>query len=268
MALDLARLSFSHLGQLRTFSSPKRVRALVGANVVADTRSPLLVWEPRRVVPEYALPEADLIDLELTESAGQALPDPLPPFLPPGHFGWHTTPGSPLAVHHRAADLGEVAFRPADPDLRGYVLFSFAAFEWLEEDAPVVSHPHDPFSRIDILASDRTVQVRFGDQILATSHRPMALFETGLPTRWYLPREDVRMDLLTSSDTQSTCAYKGRASYLSSSRAPDGQGQDVAWYYPDPLQDAELVRDLIAFWPGRVEMTVDGVSETRGMPGE
>ena len=268
MALDLARLAFSRLEQLRTSSSPKRVRMLVGADVVADTRSPVLVWEPRRVVPEYALPEADLIDLELVESAGQALPDPLPPVLPPGHFPWHTTPGTPLAVRHRSADLGQVAFRPEDPDLRGYVLFSFAAFDWLEEDEHVVSHPHDPFSRIDILASDRTVQVSFAGQTLATSSRPMALFETGLPTRWYLPREDVRMDLLTSSDTHTTCAYKGQASYLSLGRAPDGEGRDVAWYYPDPLHDAEPVRDLIAFWPGRVEMTVDGVSETRGMPGE
>jgi uncharacterized protein (DUF427 family) len=88
------------------------------------------------------------------------------------------------------------------------------------------------------------------------------LIETALPVRWYLPREDVRMDLLAPSDTKTVCAYKGIASYLSADGAPD-----VAWCYPEPLNDALPVKDLICFWrPAKV--LVDGAAVDTSMPGD
>ena len=60
------------------------------------------------------------------------------------------------------------------------------------------------------------------------------------------------------SDTSSTCAYKGRASYLSTADGRPG-GQDVAWTYPDPLDDAFRVRGHVAFWNERTDIRVDGV---------
>jgi uncharacterized protein (DUF427 family) len=98
--------------------------------------------------------------------------------------------------------------------------------------------------------------------VIAESTRPTALFETSLPVRWYLPREDVRMDLLTASDTHTDCAYKGTASYLHAEGAPD-----VAWFYPDPLNDAVPVRDLLSFWRAAT-VFVDGEPVPTGMPGD
>ena len=148
---------------------------------------------------------------------------------------------------------GRAAFRPDDPDLADYVILEFDAFEWREEDEPIVSHPHDPFGRIDVLRSSRHVRIEHDGRLLAESSRPMLLFETLLPVRFYLPREDVAVEL-EPSDTATYCAYKGRASYFS---VPDGP-RDVAWTYHEPLHDAEPVRDRICFFDERLDVIVDG----------
>ena len=260
MALDLSR--HDPLGELRFAPTAKRVRARRRDTEVLDTMDAMLVWEPRRVVPLYAVPPGDL-RLPLTPGGPTALPERLRPLLPPGRFEWHTCPGTPLHATLDGEDLGEVAFRPDDPDLGGRVIVDWSPFEWVEEDEPVLGHPHDPFKRIDILRSSRHVRVEVDGVVLAESTRPVALFETPLPTRWYLPREDVRLDLLTPSDTHTTCAYKGVASYLS---AESDHGRDIAWYYPDPLHEALPVKDLVAFWSERAEVYVDGVRDRGFMP--
>ena len=130
-------------------------------------------------------------------------------------FTVHSTAGE--AVDLRAA--GQVrpgaGFRPADPDLAGLVILDFAAFDaWYEEDEQNVAHPRDPFHRIDVLPSSRQVRLELDGQVLAVSSRPVLLFETMLPTRYYLPRADVTAELVPSS-TRTWCAYKGQASYFS-----------------------------------------------------
>ncbi len=267
MALDLTAQWRESLGQLRTARTPKRLRASLDGEVLLDTRDALLVWEPGRVVPQYAVPQEDF-SLVLTEVSGTTPPEQLPPVLAPGHFDWHTTAGSALGLKGHA-DLGEVAFRPDDADLGGRVVVDFARFAWVEEDQPVLGHPHDPFKRIDILPSDRHVRVQLDGVVLAESDRSVALFETHLPVRWYLPAEDVRMDLLSPSDTHTTCAYKGVAGYLSvrTTDAADGdRGCDIAWVYPDPLHEAEPVKGLVAFWSERAEVLVDGQAQSGSMP--
>jgi uncharacterized protein (DUF427 family) len=257
MAIDLEREWLRGLAELRYTASPKRLRARLDGRTVLDTRAALLVYEPRRVVPWYAVPPGDLA-LDLTEHDPAPLPDPLPDVLPPLHNEWHTVPGRSLHLDGR----GEVAFRPDDPDLGGRLLVRWEPFEWLEEDEPVMGHPRDPFKRIDVLRSDRQVRVELDGVVLAESSRARMLIETSLPVRWYLPREDVRMDLLTPSDHHTTCAYKGVASYLSAEGAPE-----VAWFYPDPLHDALPVRDLVSFWrPAAV--LVDGEPVDTLMPTE
>jgi uncharacterized protein (DUF427 family) len=96
---------------------------------------------------------------------------------------------------------------------------------------------------------------------LAESRRPVALLETHLPLRWYLPRDDVQMDLLVFSDHRSTCAYKGHAAYFS---VPDSEdGRDVAWTYTDPLHDALLVKHHIWFFSERTDLALDVVALER-----
>ncbi|MBC7596032.1 MAG: DUF427 domain-containing protein [Kineosporiaceae bacterium] len=258
MAIDLNEQWFRDLAELRYGATPKRVRALLKGQTVLDTRDAVLVYEPRRVVPWYAVPPGDL-HLNLTEHDPSPVPDSLPPVLAPHHHNeWHTVPGTSLHLD----GYGEVAFRPDEPGLGGRIVLRWEPFDWLEEDEPAMGHPRDPFKRIDVLRSDRHVRVEVGGSTIAESCRSMMLVETGLPVRWYVPRADVQLDALQQSDKHTVCAYKGVAAYLSAEGAPD-----VAWFYPEPLNDALPVKDSICFWsPARVY--VDGEAVNTSMPGQ
>jgi uncharacterized protein (DUF427 family) len=142
------------------------------------------------------------------------------------------------------------------------VVLDFGAFDaWYEEDEQNVSHPRDPFHRIDVLPSSRRLRLELDGQVLAESSRPVLLFETLLPTRYYLPRADVAAGLAASS-TRTWCAYKGQASYFSVTVAGRAV-PDLAWTYEDPRHDATGVRDLIAFFDERIDVVVDGKPQPR-----
>lgn len=95
-----------------------------------------------------------------------------------------------------------------------------------------------------------TVEVRVAGQVVARSKRAVQLHETGLPDRWYLPVEDVHMELLEPTQTTSTCPYKGHASYWSV-RIGDQTYHDVVWSYADPIPSAQQIAGLLAFWDGK-----------------
>lgn len=119
----------------------------------------------------------------------------------------------------------------------------------------------DPLHRIDVFSSSRHVRLELDGRVLAESSRPMLLFETMLPVRYYLPREDIRATP-SPSDTRTYCAYKGQASYWSATLA----GQvipDIAWTYPAPLHDTSQVRGRTAFFDERVDVIVDGERRER-----
>jgi uncharacterized protein (DUF427 family) len=243
--------------RLRYEPTPKRLRVYLADELVADTGNGLLVWEPRRMVPTYAVPEADVA--ARLESAGRVTALAEQPLLVPTNpFTAHTCAGEMFDVVVNGARRTAAAFRPDDPDLTGYVMLDFNAFDWREEEEAVVAHPHDPFKRIDILASTRHIRLEWEGRLLAESTRPLLLFETLLPVRYYLPSADVVVNL-EPTDTVTYCAYKGRASYFS---VPDGPS-DVAWTYHEPLREAEPVRDHIAFFNERVDVIVDGQSGER-----
>lgn len=146
---------------------------------------------------------------------------------------------------------GEVA--GDDGPLDGYVTVEFGTLDtWYEEDERNIGHPKDPFHRIDILHGSRHVRVEHAGTVLAESTRPYLLFETGLPIRYYLPPEDVDTAALARTATRSTCAYKGHASYWAH------DGQDIAWFYPEPQREAAEIQDRIAFFNEHVDITVDG----------
>ena len=167
-------------------------------------------------MPVYAVPE-DALDVEF-EPVGDPVvtPEPdLPPVMGPDGFATHTCPGRKLDVRVDGVAVEVAAFRSDDPDLAGYVLLDFSVFDWLEEDQQAIGHPHDPFKRIDTLPSTRHVVVTLDGVVLADTRRPVASLETHLPTRLYIPQDDVRSQLLEPSDHRTTCAYKGHASHLS-----------------------------------------------------
>jgi uncharacterized protein (DUF427 family) len=247
---------------LRVEPVDKRVRIRLGDATICDTTSAVLVWEPRRVVPQYAVPVADLA-ADLVPGP-DALPDPGKPALSPvDAFGVHTAPGTPLTVRAGDTERPGAAFRSADPDLDGLVVLDFAAFDgWVEEDEPLVSHPQDPFHAIGIRRGARHVRISLGGHVLADSHRPTMVFETSIPVRHYLPEEDVDASVLVPSDTATACAYKGWASYRTAV-LPGHTEADVCWTYPDPLPEATRLAGLVCFFAERVDTEIDGVAIPR-----
>jgi uncharacterized protein (DUF427 family) len=207
--------------ETRIEQGAKRVRAFLGGEAVADSARPVLVWEVP-YYPTYYLPAEDVrTDL---------------------------IPASALR-HGKQLDA-----------LRGLVKLDWASLDaWFEEDEEVFTHPRDPYTRVDILPSSRHVRVELGGQVVAESASPRLLFETGLPTRYYLPRTHVRMDLLTPTDSESHCPYKGQAEYWSFGR----ELPDVAWSYRTPLPESEKIAGLVAFYNERADIVVDGVLQER-----
>ena len=273
MSNQIRTLMASGFGQLRHEPTAKRIQAVLGGETVVDSTRAVLVWEPRRIVPSYAVPTEDVRgELVPTgpagagpgEDVGVALTDVtalrvLDPRVP---FAVHSTEGETVDGHAAGQGRPGAGFRPADPDLAGLVILDFGAFDaWYEEDEQNVAHPRDPFHRIDVLPSSRQVRLALDGEVLADSSRPVLLFETMLPTRYYLPRVDVTAELVPSS-TRTWCAYKGQASYFSA-QVGDRLVPDIAWSYPDPQHDAARVRDLIAFFDERIDVTLDGQRRPR-----
>jgi uncharacterized protein (DUF427 family) len=148
-------------------------------------------------------------------------------------------------------------------ELRELVRFRWDALdEWLEEDELVYVHPRSPYSRVDILASSRRVQVMVDGVELADSSRPHILFETGLPPRYYVPLSDVRTELLTPSDRVTQCPYKGTANYWSV-QVGDRRYDDFVWMYRSPLAESAKVAGLVCFYNEKVDLIIDGVAQER-----
>ncbi len=273
MATRVMKAMMSGLSELRFEPTEKRIRALIGGKPVVDSSRAVLVWEPRRVVPSYAVPVDD-VQAELQPSTEQAegassetgyhMPEVArePVLTPEIPFQVHSAEGRAMDLRIATQTRTAVAFELADPDLVGYVNLDFDGFdEWLEEDEPIVSHPRDPFSRIDMRRSSRTIRVELDGIVLAESDRPLIVFETGLPVRYYVPREDVRATLRPTA-TRTTCAYKVQASYWSVD-AGDRVVEDLAWSYPAPLRDASDLVDLVCFFDEKTDLVVDGVRRER-----
>jgi uncharacterized protein (DUF427 family) len=144
-------------------------------------------------------------------------------------------------------------------DLPGLVELDWGAMdEWLEEEEPAFGHPRDPYHRIDVRQTSRHVRVSLNDESLAESSRPLALFEASLPTRWYFPREDVRVDLLSEGELRTTCAYKGHATHFDY-----GDEDSIAWTYEEPEREVVPIKGHIAFYNERVDLEVDGEPQER-----
>ncbi|MFL6156889.1 MAG: DUF427 domain-containing protein [Marmoricola sp.] len=251
MSAELAGLR----DQLRFEPVRQRVRVSYAGEVVAETTAAVLVWEPHAKIPAYAVPAAAIRVPMSTEpySAPARVPE-LISFADRGVV--HAVDGRSVSMSVGGTLVPAAGFLFDDADLADHVVLRWSAFDWHEEATPMIVHPQDPFVRISTRRSDRHVVVEYRGTRLAESRRAVLLLETELEPRWYLPAADLVPGALVASDTVSGCPYKGWASYLS--LAEDRRGKDLAWYYPDPLPDAEPVRDLVSFWNERVTILVDG----------
>jgi uncharacterized protein (DUF427 family) len=190
----------------------KRVRVVAAGEVIADSTETLLVLG-RGAFPIYFFPAADVR-----------------PSLPP--------------------DV--VSTRDDVPELAGRLAFVWDKVRFLEEEEELVGHVRDPFHRVDTRRSARRVRIVLDGQTVADSRCAVFLFETGIRTRYYVPRDDIAMRLLEPSPTRTACPYKGWASYWSATVA-GRRFDDVAWCYEDPLPESREIAGLLAFYDEKVD---------------
>ncbi len=238
-------------GAVRVEQGAKRVRAYLAGHVVADTVHPLLVWEVP-YYPSYYLPAKD-VSAELVETGER-------------HHSPSRGDGTVMDVRVPDAEAAGAALQYHDSPIeaiRDAVKLDWNAMdEWLEEDEPVYIHPRDPFTRVDVLASSRHVEVWVDGVLVADSHQPRILYETGLPPRYYLPLPDIRMDLLRDSSASTSCPYKGTAAYWSLEVEGTTHG-DIVWIYRTPLPESQKIAGLAAFYNEKVDLVIDGVPQER-----
>jgi uncharacterized protein (DUF427 family) len=234
--------------RVKVETNAKRIRGVLDGTYVVDTTRSLLVWE-KPYYPAWYVPADDVTPgvLEANERVDRS------PSRGPAHrfdlvVGDHRVPDA--AWHHPDSPVEA---------LRDHVRFEWDALDaWFEEDEEVYVHPRDPYKRVDVLRSSRHVVIRIDGQVVADSTQPTLLFETSLPTRWYLPKTDVRLDLLRPTDTTSQCPYKGTAEYYTAT--VDGtEHPDIAWWYRHPARESAGIAGLVAFWDEKVDVEVDGV---------
>jgi uncharacterized protein (DUF427 family) len=232
-------------------TSPRRVRALFGGVVIADSRRTALMLEPGRL-PVYYFPPSDVrTDLLAPHPQGESSP------LKGKATYWS------IAVDGRAAEKVAWSYRDPPrgcPNIGGYFAFYWRQMDaWFEEDEEMFGHAKDPYKRIDVLNSSCHVEVVAAGKTVADTTHPTLLFETGLPVRYYIPKLDVRFQLLTPSKTQSTCAYKGTTSEYWQMEISPGQVKDVAWCYRAPSLECSKIANLVCFFNERVDaIYVDG----------
>jgi uncharacterized protein (DUF427 family) len=221
------------------------VRARLAGETVVDSKRPRLVHEHARL-PVFHFAEED-VRMDLLRPSGRTEKDEL------------KGERELLSLEADGEVAEDAGWRYRQGPLAGLLAFRWDAMDaWLEEDETLHGHARDPYSRIDVRDTSRHVRVSLDGELLAETTRGKVLYEAGLPPRWYFPEEDVRMDLLEPSDSQTTCAYKGHASYWSV-----GDEDDLVWTYRDPLHDALPVKDMLAFFNERVDLEVDEEKQER-----
>lgn len=230
--------------------APRRVRGYLGDALVFDTTAARYVWEVP-YYPQYYIPVADVRTEFLHD-------EDHPQKVQFGPSRLHSLVGGGRTYQHAA----RVFDAEGDSTVAGTVRFEWNPLRWFEEDEPIYGHPRNPYTRVDALRSHRHIRVELDGIVLADTGSPVLLFETGLPTRYYMDPTDVAFEYLEPSPTQTLCPYKGVTSGYWSVRLgpPDDQAvhQDLAWTYHYPLPAVGQIAGLVAFYNEKLDIVVDG----------
>ncbi len=229
--------------------TPKRVRVQLAGETIADSRRTMLLHESGLQPTYYFHPQDVRTDLLQRSDRHSFCPKK-------GEASYYT-----IGVGERTIEDGAWYYPDqleGAPPIQNLIAFYFDRMDrWLEEDEEVLVHPRDPYHRLDVLRTERQVRVLLEGELLAESEQATALFESNLPPRWYLPREDVRAQL-EPSDTVTRCPYKGTASYYSVKLSDGEIGEDLIWYYEEPVPEAVRIAGLLCFFNERVDVELDG----------
>ena len=234
--------------------SPRWIRVTFNGENIADSKRVMLVRETG-FLPVYYFPRDDVRSQRLVASAYRSQ-DP---------FKGEATYWS-VAVGDRQADDAAWSYpTPLKewPEIGDYVGFVWSKMDsWYEEEEEVFVHPRDPYKRVDVMPSSRRVEISIDGVKVADSRNPRLLFETGLPVRYYLPKEDVRPEFLVESDTHSRCPYKGLASYQTL-KVNGKTYPDYVWHYENTIPECPKIHGLYCFFNERVDITIDGEPQPR-----
>ncbi|KKA22165.1 hypothetical protein T310_3802 [Rasamsonia emersonii CBS 393.64] len=224
----------------------RRVRVLFGGKFVVDAQKPKLVWE-HPYFPCYYFPKS-AVSFDHLQNA-RLLEDSSKEKL---YYD--------LVVGDRTAEAAVILFQ--DGPFKDFVKVVFdKADAWFEEDERVYAHPKDPYK---IFPSSKHVRVEIDGVEVANTRKPKLLYETGLPIRYYIPMTDVRLDLLTPSDSVTTCPYKGDASYFDITLPSTGAKKEgLVWWYKTPTLESAEIRGHVAFYDEKLDVWVDGVKQER-----
>lgn len=234
---------------------PRRIRGYVAGCLAFDTERALYVWEWPGY-PQYCIPLEDSTEGLLIDEG-------------------HTGKLSPGPARGHTLQLGSVSRRgaawvwtaEAPEALRGTARFCWDAIDaWFEEDEQVFVHPRNPYTRVDALRSNRGVRVEVAGTMLADAPSSVMVFETGLPTRYYLDRVFVDWARLLPSATVTSCPYKGKTSGYWSFVTESQKEEDLAWAYDFPTRQLSPIAGMVAFYNERVDLYLDGALLPRPTP--
>lgn len=236
----------------QTAPVPRRIRATIAGRTVLDTTAARYVWEWERY-PQYYIPVGDIDPTVLVDEQHEQ----------------RLSRGSARRFGFRVGAVERPrALRVYGPDARlglgGYARLEWSSVDaWFEEDEQVYVHPRDPYVRVDALRSTREVRIELDGVVLARSDSPVMVFETALPTRYYLNRTDVDFAHLEPTSTVTECPYKGTTSGYWTAHTPAGSYPDIAWTYAFPTRQVQPIAGLVAFYDEKVDVFVDGRPQPR-----
>lgn len=229
------------------FAEPlrRRMRVRFGGQWLVDSEDAILLHEPGRYPVAYFSVD-DVREGVLVPETRTTTHRDL------GPTAW-------FSVHAGDAQAPRSAWQHTDLPDHAAVLRDRVAFAWrsmdafYEEDERIVGHAADPYHRNDIRQTSRHLVVRAGDRVIAETHRPLALYESGFATRWYVPRDDIDQSALAPVEGQTFCPYKGLASYYDI-----GQRERAAWSYLEAWPEVARVSGAVSFEPDIVDVYLDG----------
>jgi uncharacterized protein (DUF427 family) len=228
------------------FAEPlrRRMRVQFADQWIADSEDVVLLHEPGRYPVAY-FPHGDIQPGLLGSEDRVTQHGDL------GDMRWFTVAAGGRTANHAAWE--HTALPAYAGVLKGRVAFAWRAMDaFYEEDERIVGHAADAYHRIDIRATSRHLVVRDGDRVIADTHRPLALYESGFAPRWYVPRDDVNEAALELVDGQTFCPYKGLASYYSI-----GEHKRAAWSYINAWPEVGRVGNLVSFEPDKIAVYLD-----------
>ena len=238
------------------FAEPlrRRMRVRFGGTWIADSENVVLLHEPGRYPVAY-FPLDDVADGVLQPGEHTTQHRDL------GPTSWYTVQDGERTAPRAAWQ--HTGLPDHAGDLKGRVAFAWRAMDaFYEEDERITGHAADAYHRVDIRRSSRHLTVRQGDQVIADTTRPLALYESGLAPRRHVPRADIDAAALAPAKGQTFCPYKGVCSYYDI-----GGAHRAAWSYQEAWTEVERISGLVSFEPDKVEVYLDG-TRLRLEPGQ